>query len=78
MTPNITGGEVVLLLIKLTFLRYSWDLNIPLQSIILTLVVVIITFQHVFLINLTLDIIHKYLINTYYIFLMFYSKYYMK
>ena len=35
MTPKVTRGKVVLLLIKLTFLRCSWDLNIPLQSIIL-------------------------------------------
>ena len=68
MTLNITGGEVVLLLIKLTFLRCCWDLNIPLQSIFLTLVVVHITFRHVFLINLTFDLIREHLINTYYIF----------
>ena len=75
---NITGGEVVLLLIKLTFLRYSWDLNIPLQSIFLTLNVIYITSRHVFLINHTFDSIHEHLINTYYMFLMFYIKYYMK
>ena len=78
MTPNSTGAEVALLLIKLTFFRYSWNLNIPLQSILLTLVVVYITFRHVFLINLTFDLIHEYLINNYYIFLMFNIKYYMK
>ena len=65
MTANITGGEVVLLLIKLTFLRCSCYLNIPLQSKLLTLVVYI-TFQHVFPIYLTFDLKHEYLINKYY------------
>ena len=62
MSPNITEGEVVLLLIKLTFLRCSWDLNIPLQSILLTLVAFYVTFQHVILINFAFDFIHEYLI----------------
>ena len=78
MTPNITGGEVVFPLIKLIFLRCSWDLNILLQSIFLTLFVIYITFRHVFIINLTFYLIHEHLINTHYMFLMFYIKYYME
>ena len=78
MIPKITGGGVVLLLIKPIFFRCSWDLNIPLQSILLTLFDVYITFQHAFLIHLTFVVIHEYMITTYYIFFMFYIKYYMK
>ena len=78
MNLNITGGELILLLIKSAFLRCSRDLNVPLQSIFLTLAVVYITFRYVFLINLTFDLIHEHLINTYYIFLIFDIKYYMK